>query len=51
VAEAAFQLAIVLASISIVARALSLFWAGVGLGIVGLLLLLNAFALVVPLPV
>ncbi|HEY7064400.1 MAG TPA: DUF4337 domain-containing protein [Chloroflexota bacterium] len=51
VSEAAFQLAIVLASISIVARALPLLWGGAGLGIVGLLLLLNAFALAVPLPV
>jgi hypothetical protein len=51
VAEAAFQLAIVLASISIIARAMALFWAGIGLGALGLLLLLNAFALAVPLPV
>jgi hypothetical protein len=51
IAEAAFQLAIVLASISIVARAMSLFWAGACLGAIGLLLLVNAFALAVPLPV
>jgi len=51
VAEAAFQLAIVLTSISIVARALSLFWAGAGLGALGLVLLLNAFVLAVPLPI
>jgi len=51
VAEAAFQLAIVLASISIVARALPLLLGGVGLGLLGIILLLNAFALAVPLPV
>jgi hypothetical protein len=51
VSEAAFQLAIVLASIAIVARATPLFWAGASLGVMGLFLLLNAFALAVPLPV
>lgn len=50
VAEAAFQLAIVLASIAIVAQALPLLWASAGLGLVGLVLLLNTFALAVPVP-
>jgi Domain of unknown function (DUF4337) len=47
-AEAAFQLGIVLASISIVARARWLLFVGAGLGVVGLLLGLNAFLLLVP---
>jgi hypothetical protein len=47
VAEAAFQLAIVLCSIAIVARALWLVFAGAGLGVVGLLSLLNGFFLFV----
>jgi uncharacterized protein DUF4337 len=47
-AEAAFQLGIVLSSISIVARARWLLGIGAGLGIVGLLLGLNAFALLIP---
>jgi hypothetical protein len=46
--EAAFQLGIVLASISIVARARWLMMLGAGLGGVGVLLGLNAFLLVVP---
>jgi hypothetical protein len=45
VAEAAFQLGIVLCSIAIVARALWLVFAGAGLGVVGLLSLLNGFFL------
>jgi hypothetical protein len=49
VAEAAFQLAIVLCSIAIVARALWLVFAGAGLGIVGLLALLNGFLLFIKL--
>jgi uncharacterized protein DUF4337 len=47
-AEAAFQLGIVLSSISIVARARWLLLVGAGLGVVGLLLGLNAFLLVIP---
>lgn len=47
-AEAAFQLGIVLASISIVARARWLLSVGGGLGIVGLLLGVNAILLLVP---
>jgi hypothetical protein len=46
--EAAFQLGIVLSSISIVARARWLLFVGAGLGVVGLLLGANAFLLVVP---
>jgi hypothetical protein len=45
VAEAAFQLAIVLCSIAIVARVLWLVFAGAGLGFIGLLSLLNGFFL------
>ncbi len=47
-AEAAFQLGIVLASISIVARARWLLIVGGGLGVVGLLLGANAILLLVP---
>lgn len=47
IAEAAFQLAIVLCSIAIVARALWLVFAGAGLGVIGLLALLNGFLLLV----
>ena len=47
-AEAAFQLGIVLSSISIVARARWLLGAGAALGVVGLLLGANAFLLLVP---
>jgi hypothetical protein len=47
-AEAAFQLGIVLASISIVARARWLLLVGAGLGVVGLLLGANAFFQVIP---
>jgi len=47
-AEAAFQLGIVLSSISIVARARWLLLAGAVLGVVGLLLGANAFLLAVP---
>jgi len=47
-AEAAFQLGIVLASISIVARARWLLLVGGGLGVLGLLLGLNAFLLIIP---
>ncbi len=43
ISEAAFQLAIVLCSIAIVARVLWLVFAGGGLGVVGLLALLNGF--------
>lgn len=46
--EAAFQLGIVLSSISIVARARWLLLAGSGLGLLGLLLGANALLLVVP---
>jgi hypothetical protein len=49
-AEAAFQLGIVLSSISIVARTRWLLLAGVGLGVIGLLLGANAFLLVVQPP-
>ena len=45
VAEAAFQLGIVLCSIAIVARVLWLVFAGAGLGFIGLLSLLNGFVL------
>jgi hypothetical protein len=47
-AEAAFQLGIVLASISIVARARWLLLIGAALGAVGVLLALNAFVLLIP---
>jgi uncharacterized protein DUF4337 len=47
-AEAAFQLGIVLSSISIVARARWLLTIGAGLGLLGVLLGLNAFLLLVP---
>jgi uncharacterized membrane protein YukC len=47
IAEAAFQLAIVLCSIAIVARVIWLVFAGAGLGLVGLLALLNGFLLFV----
>jgi len=47
IAEAAFQLAIVLCSIAIVARALWLVFAGAGLGIIGLLALLNGFLMLI----
>jgi hypothetical protein len=50
VAEAGFQLAIVLSSISIVARALGLLWAGGILGLVSLLFLFNGFWLWFPMP-
>lgn len=46
--EAAFQLGIVLASISIIARARWLLIAGVALGAVGLILGANTFFLIVP---
>jgi len=49
IAEAAFQLAIVLCSIAIVARALWLVFAGAGLGAIGLLALLNGFLLFIKL--
>ena len=49
-AEAAFQLGIVLSSISIVAHARWLLVGGGALGVVGLLLGANAFALLVPPP-
>jgi hypothetical protein len=45
VAEAAFQLGIVLCSIAIVARAIWLVFIGAGLGAVGLLSLVNGFFL------
>jgi len=48
--EAAFQIGIVLSSISIVARARWLLLAGGGLGVIGLVLGANAFALLVPPP-
>ncbi|MBV9547993.1 MAG: DUF4337 family protein, partial [Chloroflexi bacterium] len=48
--EAAFQIGIVLSSISIVARARWLLSVGIGLGVVGALLGLNAYLLLVPLP-
>jgi hypothetical protein len=50
VAEAAFQLAIVLSSISIVARARWLLLTGGALGVLGVLLGLNAFLLLIPPP-
>ena len=49
-AEAALQLGIVLASIAIVARSVPLVWAGGGLGVVGLLLVVNGFLALVPVP-
>jgi hypothetical protein len=49
-AEAAFQLGIVLASISIVARSRPLLAVGGALGLVGLILALNGFLLLVPPP-
>ena len=48
--EAAFQLGIVLSSISIVARARWLLFAGGGLGLVGVVLGANSFLLLVPPP-
>jgi hypothetical protein len=48
--EAAFQLGIVLSSISIVARARWLLFAGGGLGLIGMLLGANSFLLLVPPP-
>ena len=45
-AEGAFQLGIVLASVAIVARAVWLMWAGGMVGVVGLLLLVQGFTLV-----
>ncbi len=50
VAEAGFQLAIVLSSISIVAGAIGLLWGGGLLGLVSLLFLLNGFFLWFPMP-
>ena len=47
-AEAAFQLGIVLSSISIVARARWLLLGGLALGVIGVLLGANAFLLLVP---
>jgi hypothetical protein len=47
-AEAAFQLGIVLSSISIVARARWLLFIGAALGVLGLVLALNAFLLIIP---
>lgn len=49
-AEAVFQLAIVLVSIALVAQLAPLALAGAGLGVIGLLLLLNGFTLAVQLP-
>jgi len=49
-AEAAFQLAIVLSSVAIVARTGALQWAGAGLGLMGLLLFLNSLSLAIPMP-
>ncbi len=49
-AEAAFQIAIVLASVAIVARVFLLAYASAGLGLVGLLLLVNGFVEFVKLP-
>lgn len=49
-AEAAFQLGIVLASISIVARTPWLLTLGAGLGLIGVLLGANAFTLLIPPP-
>ncbi len=49
VAEAAFQLAIVLCSIAIVARVLWLVFVGAGLGVIGLVSLLNGLLLFVKL--
>ena len=48
--EAAFQLGIVLSSISIVARARWLLFAGGGLGVIGMVLGVNSFLLLVPPP-
>jgi hypothetical protein len=50
VAEAAFQLGIVLSSISIVARARWLLMTGGALGVLGVLLGINAFLLIIPPP-
>lgn len=49
-AEAAFQIAIVLASVAIVARVVLLAYASAGLGLLGLLMLVNGFAGMVKLP-
>ena len=49
VSEAAFQLGIVLCSIAIVARAIWLVFIGAGLGLIGVLSLLNGFLLFVKL--
>ena len=46
--EGAFQLGIVLISVAIVARARALVWAGAGVGVVGVLLLVEGYTLVVP---
>jgi hypothetical protein len=48
--EAAFQIAIVLASVAIVARVFLLAYASAGLGLIGLLLLINGFLEFVKLP-
>ncbi len=50
-AEAALQLAIVLSSVAVVVRVPGLLWAGSGLGLVGLLILIAGAVLHVPLPV
>jgi hypothetical protein len=49
VAEAAFQMAIVLCSIAIVARVLWLVFIGAGLGVIGLVSLLNGLLLFIKL--
>jgi hypothetical protein len=50
VAEAAFQLGIVLSSVAIVARTRALLWVVGGLGVLGLAVALNSALLAVPLP-
>lgn len=49
-AEALFQIAIVLGSVSIVATSRPLFGAGLALGLVAILFMLNGFLLVIPRP-
>jgi hypothetical protein len=49
-AQALYQIAIVLGSVSIVATSRHLLWVAVGLGVLATLLMLNGFLLIVPLP-
>jgi hypothetical protein len=49
-AQALYQIAIVLGSVSIVATSRHLLWVAVGLGTLATLFMLNGFLLIVPLP-